>query len=91
MFELFAKPRNEPYKWELAANPLPRIVSDTGAVGTYYSLASDELSTNLVSNDWTTHGIELVGSAGFSNVWETVTNRTDIGERAFIRLKIEEE
>jgi hypothetical protein len=50
-----------------------------------------ELSTNLVSNVWKTNGLEFVGSADFSNVWETVTNRTDIGEREFIRLKVEEE
>jgi len=36
---------------------------------------------------WTTcsntNGVEFVGEAAFSNVWKTVTNRTDIGNREF--------
>ncbi len=50
-----------------------------------------QLSTNLVSNDWNTNGVEWVGEAAFSNVWKSVTNRTDVGKREFIRLHIEME
>jgi hypothetical protein len=57
-----------------------------------------ELTTNLVaaggginSNGWKTNGVEWVGDAAFSNVWKTVTNRTDVGDTEFIRLKVEKD
>ena len=50
-----------------------------------------QLSTNLVSNGWNSSGVEFVGAAAFSNAWKTVTNRTDIGESEFMRLKIEQD
>lgn len=49
-----------------------------------------EQSTNLLSNDWNTNGLEFVGAAGFSNVWKVATNRISIlgKDQQFIRLKI---
>ena len=45
------------------------------------------------SNGWNTNGLEFVGAAGFSNVWEVVTNKVStLGkDRQFIRLKIEKD
>jgi len=52
-----------------------------------------ELSTNLVSNGWKTNGLEFVGAAGFSNVWNVVTHKVPtLGkDQQFIRLKIEKD
>jgi hypothetical protein len=54
------------------------------------------VSTNLVnaggvinSNVWNTNGVEFAGSSVFSNVWKTVTNRTEAVEGAkFIKLQV---
>jgi hypothetical protein len=49
-----------------------------------------ELTTDLVSDGWSTNDLEFVGEAAFSNVWKMVTNRTDLIENAeFIQLKVE--
>ena len=57
-----------------------------------------EQNTNLISNGWSTNGVEFVGEAAISNppspgygvagVWKTVTNRTGVGEAGFVRLRI---
>jgi len=51
---------------------------------------SVEVSANLVSNVWKTNSIEFIGSANFSNVWKTVTNRIPtLGkDRQFVRLQV---
>ena len=52
-----------------------------------------ELSTHLVSNGWNTNGLEFVGAAGFSNIWNVVTHKVSTLGKAqqFIRLKIEQD
>ena len=52
-----------------------------------------EQSTNLLSNDWNTNGLEFIGAAGFSNVWKVVTNRISIlgKDQQFVRLEVEKE
>jgi hypothetical protein len=52
-----------------------------------------EMTTNLLSNGWNTNGLEFVGTAGFSNVWNVVTHKVStLGkDRQFIRLKIEKD
>ncbi|RKX38053.1 MAG: hypothetical protein DRP64_16360, partial [Verrucomicrobia bacterium] len=49
-----------------------------------------QLSTNLVDGAWQTNGVEWVSDSGLSNVWKIVTNRTDVGDSEFMRLKIEQ-
>ena len=50
-----------------------------------------ELNTNLVDGAWQTNGVEWVGESDVLNKFKAVTNRTDIGNREFVRLKIEQE
>jgi hypothetical protein len=46
--------------------------------------------TNLVSDTWTTNGMETSGEAGWSPVWKTVTNRAVITDNVkFIKLSVE--
>ena len=56
-------------------------------------MSAFQLTTNLVSDPWKTNGLEFVGAAGFSNVWEAVTHKVPtLGkDQQFIRLKIEKD
>ncbi len=56
--------------------------------GVTYSV---EVSDNLVSPDWTTNGVEIVGTGVLDAEFDTVTNRvsTETKTNQFIRLKIE--
>ena len=50
-----------------------------------------ELSANLLSNNWSTVGLEFVGESPVLNNFKTVTNKvpTPGKEQQFIRLKVE--
>lgn len=50
-----------------------------------------QLNTNLVAGTWTTNGVERTGESGVENNFKSVTNRTDIGDGEFMRLRIEQE
>ena len=50
-----------------------------------------EMSANLASNDWSAVGLEFVGESAVINNFKTITNRTDIGNGEFLRLKVEQE
>jgi len=50
-----------------------------------------ELNTNLVDGAWLTNGVEFVGASGMTNNFTSVTNRTDVGDAEFIRLRVEQE
>ncbi|VGO16427.1 hypothetical protein PDESU_05018 [Pontiella desulfatans] len=62
--------------------------SDYQARGLVYTV---EASTNLLSNDWNTHGVSYVGSGSIDAEMDSITNSISIEEhpQQFIRLRVE--
>ena len=50
-----------------------------------------EFSSNLESDSWTTEGVEIVEVSEVIGDFKTVTSRVMVGDRGFLRLRVEME